>query len=199
MTEGKGQSPPPPQRKQPRRTAASPADRRPKVGGRRHQGRILAMQILYEVDVTGHPLDDVLARTLDDQTVACSLRDHVERLTTGVLEAGADVDRRIASAATAFPVAQLAAIDRTVLRLAIFELLHEPGVPPRAVINEAIELAKRFGGDNSGRFVNGVLGTVSTRITEERPPELPLPAEKDLREDDRSVQPAEEQRFTPGR
>jgi N utilization substance protein B len=67
-------------------------------------------------------------------------------------------------AAPAFPIAQLPAVDRTVLRLAIYELLEERDVPPKAAINEAVELAKRFGGDNSGRFVNGVLGTVVDRI-----------------------------------
>ena len=68
------------------------------------------------------------------------------------------------AAAPAFPVAQLPAIDRNVLRLAIYELLRETDVPPKAAINEAVELAKRFGGDNSGRFVNGVLGTIAARI-----------------------------------
>ncbi len=151
------------------------------------------MQILYEVDVTGHTLHDVLAHTLDEQTVAPQLRQHVERLTTGVLAACEDIDTRIAGAATAFPVAQLAAIDRTVLRLAIFELLHEPGVPPRAVINEAVELAKRFGGDNSSRFINGVLGTVSAQIAAESPSERSLSNQNGPGVEERLLQPQEQQ------
>ena len=59
------------------------------------------------------------------------------------------------------------------LRLAVFELLHEPGVPPKAAINEAVELAKRFGGPNSGRFVNGVLGTIVERVQRDAPPPAP--------------------------
>lgn len=168
MTDGPDDTPLPPETDPPRSTAGASGARRRPVAGRRHQGRILAMQMLYEVDVTGHTLQEVLDRTLTEQTVPTQLRDHVQRLTTGVLGACAEVDRQIAGAATAFPVAQLAAIDRAVLRLAIFELLHESGVPPRAVINEAVELAKKFGGDNSGRFINGVLGTVSARIAAER-------------------------------
>jgi N utilization substance protein B len=74
------------------------------------------------------------------------------------------IDPHIAAAAPAFPVDQLPAIDRNVLRLAIYELLRETDVPVKAAINEAVELAKRFGGDSSGRFVNGVLGTVAERI-----------------------------------
>ena len=192
MTEGNGTSSPP-RPKRPRKAQRDSADRRQRRGGRRHQGRILAMQILYEVDVTGHTLDDVLARTLDEQAVAPQLRQHVERLTTGVLGACENVDARIAGAATAFPVAQLAAIDRTVLRLAIFVLLHEPGVPPRVVINEAVELAKRFGGDNSSRFINGVLGTVSAQIAAEPPPERALSYQNGPGEEERLLQPAEPQ------
>ena len=125
---------------------------------------MLALQVLYEVDVTGHAVDEVLQRTLEDPSVSPPVRDHVGRLTSGVLAAKEEIDPHIARAATAFPIAQLAAIDRNVLRLATFELLHEPHVPTRAAINEAVELAKRFGGDNSSRFVNGVLGTIAARL-----------------------------------
>ena len=136
-------------------------------GGRRHQGRILALQILFEVDVTGHDLAEVLPRTLEEEGGGAAVRAHVERLTRGTLAALAEIDPYLAAAAPAFPVARLPAVDRNVLRLAIYELLHEPEVPPKAAINEAVELAKRFGGDNSGRFVNGVLGTVAARIERE--------------------------------
>jgi N utilization substance protein B len=95
------------------------------------------------------------------------MRRRVARLVGGVQTRIGEIDPIIAAAAPAFPIEQLAGIDRSVLRLAIYELLHEPDVPVRAVINEAVELAKRFGGDNSGRFVNGVLGTVSRRIDAE--------------------------------
>ena len=140
-------------------------------GGRRHQARILALQVLYEVDVTDHPLADVLSRTIDDpdEAVTTSVRSHVDRLVRGATDHQDMIDKYIGDAAPAFPVNQLPAVDRNVLRLAIYELLSEPDVPPKAAINEAVELAKRFGGMNSSRFVNGVLGTVTDRLTAEQP------------------------------
>jgi N utilization substance protein B len=88
------------------------------------------------------------------------VRRYVERLVTGVAAERQEIDAAIAAAAPAFPVEQLPAVDRNVLRIAIYELWHERDVPVKAAINEAVELAKHFGGENSGRFVNGVLGTI---------------------------------------
>jgi N utilization substance protein B len=144
-------------------------------GGRRHQARILALQILFEVDLTAHDPMEVLARTFADQPAPPETRRYVERLVVGTLTDQEEIDRHVFAAAPAFPVAQLPSIDRNVLRIAIYELLRQPDVPPKVAINEAVELAKRFGGDNSGRFVNGVLGTVVGAIgrdptTEELPP-----------------------------
>lgn len=92
---------------------------------------------------------------------------HAERLTQGVAANQAGIDERISVAAPAFPIDQLASIDRAVLRIAVQELLHEPDVPFRAVVNEAVEIAKQYGGPNSGRFVNGVLRTISERVQAE--------------------------------
>jgi transcription antitermination protein NusB len=140
-------------------------------GGRRHQARILALQVLYEVDVTDHGLTDVLSRTTEDTdlVITDAVRTHVDRLVRGAIDQREEIDQYIGDAAPAFPVNQLPAVDRNVLRLAIYELLSEPDVPRKAAINEAVELAKRFGGMNSGRFVNGVLGTVTDRLTAEQP------------------------------
>ncbi|MDP9364499.1 MAG: transcription antitermination factor NusB [Chloroflexota bacterium] len=134
------------------------------AGGKRHQGRVLALQLLYELDIAGHGVDEVLTHTFAEQPTPAGVRAHVERLVRGVLASREEIDPYIAAAAPAFPLPQLPAIDRNVLRLAIYELLREPEVPPKAAINEAVELAKRFGGDNSARFVNGVLGTVAGRV-----------------------------------
>jgi transcription antitermination protein NusB len=141
------------------------------TGGRRHQARILALQVLYEVDVTDHELTDVLARTTEDtdEVVTDAVRTHVDRLVRGATAKREQIDKYIGEAAPAFPVNQLPAVDRNVLRLAIYELLNEPDVPRKAAINEAVELAKRFGGMNSSRFVNGVLGTVTDRLSAEQP------------------------------
>jgi N utilization substance protein B len=136
-------------------------------GGKRHQARILALQILFEVDLTAHDPMEVLARTFADQPAPPETRRYVERLVVGTLTDQEEIDRYVFAAAPAFPVAQLPSVDRNVLRIAIYELLRQPDVPPKVAINEAVELAKRFGGDNSGRFVNGVLGTVVETIRPE--------------------------------
>jgi N utilization substance protein B len=115
---------------------------------------------MYEVDISGHNADEVLARMRAQGTVVEETLDYLTMLIQGVRVNQGEIDDHIGAAAPAFPVAQLAPIDRSVLRIAIFELLHGPNVPAKVAINEAVELAKRFGGDNSGRFVNGVLGTV---------------------------------------
>lgn len=89
---------------------------------------------------------------------------HAERLSRGVATNLGEIDPIISDAAPAFPLAQLASIDRAVLRIALQELLHETEVPFKAVINEAVDIAKQYGGPNSGRFVNGVLRTISARL-----------------------------------
>jgi N utilization substance protein B len=143
-------------------------DLRSEQNRRRRQARELTVQLLYEVDISGHSADEILARTRAQETTHSDAFNYLATLVSGIRVNQHTIDDYIAAAAPAFPVAQLAPIDRSVLRVAIFELLYQPNVPPKAAINEAVELAKRFGGDNSGRFVNGVLGTVLRRIEEER-------------------------------
>lgn len=135
------------------------------VSGRRHEARITVLQALYEIDAAEHSADDVLERYLGNTQMPPGTRRFIERLVRGVLSERERLDAIIARTAPAWPVPQLPAVDRTILRMALWELLIERDVPVKAAINEAVELAKRFGGDNSSRFVNGVLGTV---VTEER-------------------------------
>ena len=164
-----------------RRKSSGPPKPRERVtpGGPRHLARITAMQVLYEIDVADHSASEVLDQTFEDPDLAgddegpagdalAAVRERVERLVRGVMENFREIDPYIAEAAPAFPIAQLPAVDRNVLRLAIYELLHESDVPPKAAINEAVELAKRFGGENSSRFVNGVLGTIAGKIERDR-------------------------------
>jgi transcription antitermination protein NusB len=134
------------------------------VGNTRHQARTLALQVLYEADVAGHGLDDVLKRYRDDHSEPQRVRRYMERLVTGIQSGKTDIDGRIAEAAPAFPVDQLPAVDRNILRIAIYELTNESDVPMKAAINEAVEIAKQFGGENSGKFVNGVLGTIANGL-----------------------------------
>jgi N utilization substance protein B len=139
---------------------------RPNLAVLRHQARVLALQVIFEADVTDHPLAEIEQRTFADpeEQVPPEVSTYAQRLVRGFTGDRERIDALIAEAAPAFPIAQLASVDRNVLRIAVYELLHEPHVPAKAAINEAIEIAKRFGGTNSSRFVNGVLGTVLQRI-----------------------------------
>jgi N utilization substance protein B len=135
---------------------------------RRHQARVIALQVLYETDMTRHSLDDVLDRQTADQDVLPAVRDHVRRLVDGVTANLQEIDERIGVAAPAFPVDQLPLVDRNVLRIATYELLVAEGVPAKVAINEAVEIAKRFGGPNASKFVNGALRTILQRIEDEK-------------------------------
>lgn len=134
------------------------------AAARKHQGRMLALQVLYEVDLTNHDPEEAMARAFaEHDPVTDDVVRHVQALVRGVRERQDELDPVIAAAAPARSLAEQAAIERNVLRLAAFELLHEANVPPKVAINEAVELAKRFGGENSGKFVNGVLRTLYER------------------------------------
>lgn len=135
----------------------------------RHQGRMLALQVLYELDLTSHDAEDAMGRAFaEHDPVEASVRKQVRQLVSGVLEHRDALDPVIAEAAPARALEEQAAIERNVLRLAAYELLYDPRVPPRVSINEAVELAKRFGGENSGKFTNGVLRTIYERREKER-------------------------------
>jgi N utilization substance protein B len=131
------------------------------VAARRHQARMLALQVLYEVDLTDHDPEEAMARAFaEHEPVTPDVVEHVQSLVRGVGQHRDALDPVIAGAAPARDLAEQAAIERNVLRLAVYELLNVPSVPPKVVINEGVELAKRFGGENSGRFINGVLRTI---------------------------------------
>jgi len=120
------------------------------------------MQALYELDCSAHKPKDVLARLLEEKALPDEAADFAESLVNGILQNKENIDDVIRRFAPAFPVNQIAPIDRNILRLAIFEILFDNRVPMKAAINEAVELAKSFGGDTSQKFVNGVLGSVVT-------------------------------------
>ncbi len=142
-------------------TESRPMSERKTRAAENHQARTLALQILFETDLTGHGIDSVVRRYSEDMALPEPVRYYTERLVDGVTTRIIEIDDRIAVAAPSFPVEQLPAVDRNILRVAIYELSHEQDIPFKAVINEAVELAKLFGGDNSSRFVNGVLGTIA--------------------------------------
>ena len=131
------------------------------TAARRHQGRMLALQVLYEVDLTGHDAEEAMSRAFAaHDPVATDVVSRVRHLVLGVLAHRDDLDPIIAAAAPARDFSEQAPIERNVLRLSSYELLYAPDVPVKVAINEGVELAKRFGGENSGKFINGVLRTI---------------------------------------
>lgn len=127
----------------------------------RRKARELALQALYEIDTSGHKADEVVERLLAEEMFSGENADFTRELVKGVIQNKEELDGRIKTFAPAWPVSQVPVIDRNILRLAIFEILIDNKVPLKVAINEAIELAKTYGADNSSKFVNGVLGAVS--------------------------------------
>lgn len=132
-----------------------------RAGADRREARGIALKILFEADLSKHSALEILERYAEDESIREEPRAYAGELVRGVVEDLESIDLRISDAAPAFPIDQLAAVDRNALRIALFELREGSDVPPRAAINEAIDLAKEYGGDSSGRFVNGVLGTLA--------------------------------------
>jgi len=132
------------------------------VANVRHRARVAAMQSLFELDVTDHPLESTLERRLDDESLPDDAAEFTRRIVRGAWERRDYLDQVIEQAAPNWPIYQMPAIEKAILRLAIWELLlnEQDPTPEKAAINEAVELAKHYGGENSSRFVNGVLGTV---------------------------------------
>jgi len=130
--------------------------------GFRRKARIIALQTLYELDCSAHQPNEILARLLQEKPLPDEAADFARSLVNGVQQNKKNIDDVIRRFAPAFPVEQIAPIDRNILRLAIFEVLFDNRVPVKAAINEAVELAKSFGSDTSQKFVNGVLGSVVT-------------------------------------
>jgi len=131
------------------------------MAGARRRARAIALQALYEVDSVGHDIEETLTYLLDDVELPEESVAFVHELVNGVIQNREEIDRNIKNFAPAWPVEQIPVIDRNILRLAIFEILLDNKVPVKVAINEAVELAKTFGSDNSARFINGVLGSVS--------------------------------------
>jgi len=127
----------------------------------RRRARMLALQTLYEVDVAGHGAEETLAVHLEGVNLSEESATFARELVLGVTKNKREIDRYIRKFAPAWPVAQIPAVDRNILRLAIFEILLDNRVPVKVGINEAVELAKTFGSDSSPKFINGVLGSVS--------------------------------------
>lgn len=132
----------------------------------RTQARSLALQALYELDLTSHPVGEVLEHLLPDYNLDTNLENFARRLVLGVLPLRQQLDNYIAEHAPEWPVDQISIIDRNLLRIAMWEFAVDGETPVKVAINEAVELAKRFGSDSAPRFVNGVLGSLADRKQE---------------------------------
>jgi len=143
------------------------------MASNRHLGRIVALQSLYEYEFrkgsedSSVDIDEILNRNLERYESAIEDKEFVAGLVKGVIAQQAQLDEKIQPMAPDWPIEQIARVDRTILRMGLYELLElADQVPPKVAINEAVELAKAFGSDNSSKFINGVLGTAYRTLVE---------------------------------
>jgi N utilization substance protein B len=152
--------------------AGEDADRgAPAPPGERRRARSLALQALYEIDATSHDPMVVLQRRFEDDETPAGPAAYARRLVGGVRANQPAIDALIVDAAPAWPLEQMSRVDKSILRLAIFEMLYLPGIPSKVAINEAVELAKTFGHESAPKFVNGVLGSISRAHTQPEQPQ----------------------------
>ena len=143
------------------------------MASNRHLGRIIALQTLYECEFRQESqdqsadLDEILSRNIERYEDTVDDKKFIEKLVHGVTALRDQLDALIQPIAPEWPISQIARVDRTILRMAMYELRECADiVPPKVAINEAVELAKAFGSDNSSKFVNGVLGTAYRTLIE---------------------------------
>lgn len=153
------------------------------MASNRHLGRIVALQTLYEQDFRVEcgdkdlKLSAVLNRNIDRYSETIEDKDFIKSLVNGVDKHCKKLDGILQPIAPEWPLAQIARMDRIILRMGLYELMYEKDVPPKVVINEAVELAKAFGSENSSKFINGVLGT-ALRQQEPKPKTSKKPNKK---------------------
>jgi len=150
------------------------------MASNRHLGRIVALQTLYELDfrveVQEKNLDRaaILQRNIDRYSEVVDDKEFIATIVDGVTEKQDVLDAIIQPVAPDWPLSQIARIDRSILRIGVYELYFNQKVPKKVVINEAVELAKSFGADNSSKFINGVLGTVLKQLEDKGTPPIKL-------------------------
>ncbi len=142
--------------------------------GERRRGREYALQMLYQIDIGGGGPQEAASTFWEGKRVPDESRRFAEGLVAGTLEHLPEIDALLREGLEHWRLPRIAAVDRCVLRMAVYEFLCEKETPPIVVIDEAIELAKRFGGEDSGVFVNGVLDGIRKRV-ESRPSQGPSP------------------------
>ncbi len=124
----------------------------------RTKARSIALQVLYEVDISGHQPGQVLVARFENLVMDETLKQFISQIVAGVVKFKQNLDEFIAEFAPDWPLDQVAVIDRNLLRIALWEIAVYRKTPVKVVVNEAVELAKMYGSDGSSRFINGVLG-----------------------------------------
>jgi N utilization substance protein B len=127
----------------------------------RTRARSLALQVLYEIDLSNHPPAEVFKERLEEMPLSDDLAEFARKIIFGILPLTHDLDELISKYAPEWPLDQIAAIDRNILRMAFWEFAVYRETPVKVAINEAVELAKLFGSDSAPRFINGVLGALA--------------------------------------
>jgi transcription antitermination protein NusB len=127
----------------------------------RTRARSLALQVLYEVDIAKHPPADIYKLRLEEMPLSDDLSEFARQIIFGVIPLTNTLDEYIAKYAPEWPLDQIAAIDRNILRMALWEFAVYHDTPIKVAINEAVELAKQYGSDSAPRFINGVLGALA--------------------------------------
>jgi transcription antitermination factor NusB len=133
---------------------------------RRTRARELAVQFLYQLDLRSDDVLDSLGEFLEGETDDADVREFATRLALGTRQRQEETDRCLREVARNWDLKRMAALDRNVLRMAVFELMHCPDIPPKVTINEAIEIGKKFSTANSGAFINGILDRVRLDLIE---------------------------------
>jgi N utilization substance protein B len=132
----------------------------------RTRARSLALQVLYEVDLANHPPGEIFKLRLEDAPLTDDLAEFARQIIFGILPITSTLDHLIAKYAPDWPLDQIAAIDRNILRMALWEFAIYRQTPLKVAINEAVELAKLFGSESAPRFINGVLGALADHQSE---------------------------------
>ena len=127
----------------------------------RTRARSLALQVLYEVDMANHPPGEVFKLRLEEFPLTEDLTEFARQIVFGIIPLTQELDQLIAKYAPDWPLDQIAAIDRNILRMALWEFAVQGETPIKVAINEAVELAKHYGSDSAPRFINGVLGSLA--------------------------------------
>lgn len=134
----------------------------------RHLSRMVAMQAIYEWNFRQDvDLDELIERSISEFSNDVDSK-YIRDLINGVIKNSKTIDKEIETCAPEWPIEQISHIDKSILEIAIFELTHSDDIPPKVAINEAVELAKQFGNNNSSKFINGVLGSVYNRYVKDR-------------------------------